>query len=461
MNRLANKIFKRNLYDRIPSDDLMSRQRFVLFRIFSFSAFIAAVAVGIQEQLMLRNPGFLPPFLFLLGIIFITNYFLVNAVHKLPLAYSILLIACFLLIHVQAYNSGGIKNSGTIYLCVPVLSAFMLLGTRWGKFYTGLIAVHIIYLYFITEFTNWTNYDLFSNDMHLINQDFMITMVVAFILVAAQSSYLHSGKNIIIEKITESRNQLALKNRQLEEYTRDLEKTNRELDKFASIVSHDLKAPLRAIGNLTGWIEEDAGDSFPPDVKANFNTIKGRVKRMEDLINAILDYSKADKQETSNEDFFSTKTLVENTVEFIGRPENLVLEISDSLPSMTSDRTRMEQVFSNLVSNAIRYNDKEKIQIRIDVVDQKDGWLFSVKDNGPGIDPKYHEKIFVIFQTLNRRDEVESTGVGLAIVKKIIEDQGGKIWVESELGKGSDFKFLWPKSKKVKETALIAAAIMV
>src|SRR6185369_4173881 len=125
MHKILSKIFRRNLYEKIPGDDLMSRQRFVLFRIFSLSAFMAAIAISIQEQLTFANPGFLPPFLFLLGIVFITNYFLVNEVHKLPLAYSILLIACFLLIHVQAYNSGGIKNSGTIYLCVPVLSAFM------------------------------------------------------------------------------------------------------------------------------------------------------------------------------------------------------------------------------------------------------------------------------------------------------------------------------------------------
>ena len=91
----------------------------------------------------------------------------------------------------------------------------------------------------------------------------------------------------------------------------------------------------------------------------------------------------------------------------------------------------------------------------------ENGWTFSVKDNGPGIDPKFHEKVFVIFQTLNRRDDVESTGVGLAIVKKIVEDEGGKIWIESEPGKGADFKFFWPKVKKVKEAALIAAVMVV
>ena len=461
MNKILNRIFRRNLYERIPSDDLMSKQRFALFRIYSISAFIAAVAVSIQEQLTFENPGFLPPLLLILAIVFISNYFMVRHIHNLPMAYGILLIASFFLIHIQAYNTGGIKNSGTIYLCVPVLSAFMLLGTKWGKLFTGLVVLHIIYLFFITEYTGWTNYDLFGNNMNEINQDFMITMTVAFILVAAQSSYLHSGKNIIIEKITESRNQLAAKNIQLEEYTRDLEKTNRELDKFASIVSHDLKAPLRAIGNLTGWIEEDAGETFTPEVKANFNIIKGRVKRMEDLINAILDYSKADRQVISDEVKFDTKQLIEETVDFIGRPGNLSLNLSDRLPTITSDRTRMEQIFSNLINNAIKYTDKKDIEVNVGVEENKDGWIFSVKDNGPGIEKQYHEKVFVIFQTLNRRDDVESTGVGLAIVKKIIEDQGGKIWVESELGKGADFKFFWPKMKKQKETALIAATILV
>ncbi len=461
MNKLLNRVFRRNLYERIASDDLMSKQRFVLFRIYSISAFVAAVAVSIQEELTFENPGFLPPFLLVLAAVFITNYFLVNKIEKLPLAYGILLMASIFLIHIQAYHTGGIKNSGTIYLCVPVLSAFMLLGTRWGKIFTGLVVFHIAYLYVITEYTGWTDYALFGDNMHEINQDFMITMMVAFVLVAAQSSYLHSGKNIIIEKITESRNQLAMKNRQLEEYTIDLEKTNKELDKFASIVSHDLKAPLRAIGNLTGWIEEDAGETFTPEVKANFNIIKGRVKRMEDLINAILEYSKADRNVVSDAVKFDTKELVAETVDFIGKPGNLTLELSDSLPVITSDRTRMEQIFSNLINNSIKYTDKEQIHVRVSAEEQKDGWVFSVKDNGPGIDPQYHEKVFVIFQTLNRRDDVESTGVGLAIVKKIIEDEGGKIWVESEPGKGADFKFFWPKSKKQKEGGLIAATIIV
>ncbi|MCX6291457.1 MAG: ATP-binding protein [Bacteroidetes bacterium] len=461
MNKVLSKIFRRDLYDRISPDDLMSKQRFVIFRIYSLSGFVASILVSIQEQLTFDNPGILPALLIVLAVTMIINYLAVNDIQKLPLAYWILLIASFLLIHVQAYNTGGVRNSGTIYMSVISLAAFMLLGTRGGKFFTIIIVAHVVFMYVITEYTTWTSYKMFSDNIHEINQDYMITLSVAFILVAAQSSYLHSGKNIIIEKITESRNQLAAKNIQLEEYTRGLEKTNKELDKFASIVSHDLKAPLRAIGNLTGWIEEDAGDTFTPEVKANFDIIKGRVKRMEDLINAILDYSKADRQAAAEEVKFDTKKLIEETVDFIGKPANLTLTLSDQLPTITSDYTRMEQIFSNLINNAIKYTDKDEIKIHIGVEDQKDGWIFSVKDNGPGIDKQYHEKVFVIFQTLNRRDEVESTGVGLAIVKKIIEDQGGKIWVESEPGKGADFRFFWPKFKKQKESALIAATIVV
>jgi light-regulated signal transduction histidine kinase (bacteriophytochrome) len=318
----------------------------------------------------------------------------------------------------------------------------------------------VIVLYYLTEYTSITSYSLFNNDLKLIHQDALNTFVFAIFLVAAQSNYLNSSKNVIIERITEQKNQLEISNRRLQEYTVSLEKSNKELDKFASIVSHDLKAPLRAIGNLTGWIEEDAGDSLKGEVKANFDMIKQRVKRMEDLINAILDYSRADRVQ-SEEVRFDVKNLVEETIEFIGKPQNVSIHVSDDLPVVVSDKIRLSQVFSNLIENGIKYNNKKDINIDITSEEQPDGWIFSVRDNGPGIEKQYHERIFIIFQTLNRRDDVESTGVGLAIVKKIIEDQGGKIWVESEPGNGADFKFFWPRVKKYREPGLIAATIIV
>jgi light-regulated signal transduction histidine kinase (bacteriophytochrome) len=128
---------------------------------------------------------------------------------------------------------------------------------------------------------------------------------------------------------------------------------------------------------------------------------------------------------------------------------------------MRAERVKLQQIFLNLIHNAIKYNDKEDVLVEVGFEDAGTEWKFFVKDNGPGIEPRYHDKIFVIFQTLNARDEVESRGVGLAIVKKIIEEEGGRIWVESDKGKGATFFFTWPKLKKVSpEDALLAEAVL-
>jgi signal transduction histidine kinase len=455
MKKLLRKLFKQSVYDSIPYDDLMLKQRFALFRIFAFTGFLVSLMMAVQYYFV-DPTAVLPPLLVVLALVIITSFYLTNDYRKLPIAYAISLSAAFLLIHFQAYNTGGVKNTGTMYFCVLILCAFMLLGPKAGKWFTAYSILSVISLFYFTEYTSFTSYSLFNNDPHVINQDTLTTFIFALFLVAAQSGYLNSGKNVIIERITEQKNQLEISNRKLQEYTKHLEKTNRELDKFASIVSHDLKAPLRAIGNLTDWIEEDAGATFTADTRANFNTIKQRVKRMEDLIQAILDYSKADRKE-GEEVKVDTKKLVDDSIDFIGRPENTKFVVDENLPVIKTDQTRLSQVFTNLIGNAIKYNDKATPEISISVEEKQNDWEFSIKDNGPGIDPKFHEKIFVIFQTLNRRDEVESTGVGLAIVKKIIEDQGGSIWVESQAGKGADFKFLWPKVKKQKDAALRAA----
>jgi signal transduction histidine kinase len=460
MKIFLRKLLRRELYERIPKDDLMAKQRFTLFRIYSFTGFMASIVTAIQTSITFSQTSFLSILLIALAVSIMANFLLVEKVEKLNSAYAISLIAGFLVVHIQAYNAGGVMNSGTIYMCVIIMTAFMLLGPKGGKWFTGFAIVNVVLLYCLTEFTTLTSYSLFNNDPGLIHQDALNTFIFALFLVAAQSNYINSSKNVIIERITDQKNQLEISNRRLQEYTVTLEKTNKELDKFASIVSHDLKAPLRAIGNLTGWIEEDAGESMSGEVKANFGMIKQRVKRMEDLINAILDYSRADRVQ-SEEIRFDVKNLVDETVDFIGKPENVSIEVSDELPVIVSDKIRLSQVFSNLIENGIKYNDKKEKKIKISSEENREGWTFAVQDNGPGIEKQYHDRIFVIFQTLNRRDDVESTGVGLAIVKKIIEDQGGKIWVESEPGQGAEFKFFWPRVKKQREVGLIAAPILV
>ncbi len=262
-----------------------------------------------------------------------------------------------------------------------------------------------------------------------------------------ETKFIFIESNVTVRKVAEEK---------MKQYMDNLEKSNAELDKFAYVVSHDLKAPLRAIGNLTGWIEEDMGEKLDNDIRGHFNTIKGRVLRMEGLINGILDYTKAAK-DGANIETFSAEELVRDSIDLIGAPANAVINIRENMPVMNSEKVKIQQLFLNLIHNAVKYNDKEDIQVEIGVEDKGKEWQFYVKDNGPGIEQRYHEKIFVIFQTLNARDEVESRGVGLAIVKKIIEEAGGKIWVESEKGKGAAFYFTWLKEKKknVEETLML------
>ena len=252
---------------------------------------------------------------------------------------------------------------------------------------------------------------------------------------ANSEQFIFIESDITPRKIAEER---------MQQYNVNLEKSNKELDKFAYVVSHDLKAPLRAIGNLTGWIEEDMADRLPEDVRGHFNIIKGRVVRMEGLINGILDYTKAAKNGGELQKF-NSEDIIRESIDLIGVPSNAVIHIRENMPQMEAEKVKLQQIFMNLINNAVKYNDKQDIQVDIACEDLGAEYKFSIKDNGPGIESKYHEKIFVIFQTLNARDEVEARGVGLAIVKKIIEEEGGRIWVESEKGEGSNFCFTWPK----------------
>jgi signal transduction histidine kinase len=366
------------------------------------------------------------------------------------------------LLHTVAYSCGGIRTAGTMYWGVIVLYAFMLLGKKAGQYFAVFVIVHIVYLFLISTYTNLTSFDLFKNDTALINQDFLTNAILSIFLIASQSSYMQSGRNVVIQRLTKSKEELEFKNQKLEEqnnllneYTHRLEKTNHELDKFVSVASHDLKAPLRAIGNLAFMIEEDAGNYLPLEARQNLTSILSRVNRMDHLMNALLEYSRIGNAK-GEEGTVNVKDIIDSLPFFTMVNERAELVVKNSLPVLFNDRIKLSRVFANLVDNAIKFSDKEKIMIEISCEEIHDTYIFSVRDNGPGIDKIHHEKVFVLFQTLQRRDEFESMGVGLAITKKIIEERGGKIWVESKRGEGADFRFTIPKDSGRKPASLVA-----
>ena len=223
-----------------------------------------------------------------------------------------------------------------------------------------------------------------------------------------------------------------------------LEQRNHELDAFVYMVAHDLKAPLRSIANLSEWIEEDLIDRIEGDERQQFELLRQRVKRMDALIDGLLRYSRVGSQELERETVDVTQ-LVADTIDSLDLPANFRIE-SSSLPTLAAKRILLAQIFANLISNAIKHHDRSEGLIEIGVVDLGSQYQFSIGDDGPGIPPgAARERIFEMFQTLKPSISTENTGIGLAMVKKIVEGEGGRIWLDLDRARGACFCFTWPK----------------
>jgi light-regulated signal transduction histidine kinase (bacteriophytochrome) len=231
---------------------------------------------------------------------------------------------------------------------------------------------------------------------------------------------------------------------ELADKAKALERSNRELGQFAYITSHDLKAPLRAIANLSRWIEEDIEESLTPDTRKQMDLLRGRIHRMEALIEGILQYSRVGRVSVDMVEV-DVAALLSEVIDTLAPPAGFNIEIAPGMPTLHTTRVCLSQVFANLIGNAVKYHDRDDGHIQVSVEDEGDFYRFSVADDGPGIANEYHKKVFTIFQTLQARDTVESTGIGLTLVKKIVEEQGGVIKLESALGEGAIFHFSWPK----------------
>lgn len=223
---------------------------------------------------------------------------------------------------------------------------------------------------------------------------------------------------------------------------RELQSANEELSNFAYVASHDLKAPLRAIASLAQWISTDQAERLDDEGREQLTLLLGRVKRMDRLIDGILQYSRVGRvRETRT--VVDLNELVAETVDLLAPPPNVRVHVG-RLPVVTVERTRAQQLFQNLIGNAIQYMDKPQGEIRVDCERSGEHWHFRVADNGPGIEPRHWDRIFLMFQSLAPRDRTESTGIGLSLVKKIVETHGGRVWVESRIHEGSTFHFTLP-----------------
>ncbi|MFK8183019.1 MAG: ATP-binding protein [Phormidesmis sp.] len=233
-------------------------------------------------------------------------------------------------------------------------------------------------------------------------------------------------------------------NHKLAKTARLLKKRNRELDEFAYVASHDLKAPLRAITNLSEWLEEDLAGNISEDSQSYLTLIKSRADRLDRFIQGLLNYSRAGRENVEATDV-KTQPFIQEILDNLLIPETLTLTQTGPSLTLHTQQILLQQVLTNLISNAIKYHDKPNGTVAITVEDTSPFVTFSVTDDGPGIDSQHHQQIFGVFQTLNSKDDIDSTGIGLSIVKKLVETQGGKISLQSAPGEGSTFTFSWPQ----------------
>ena len=224
-----------------------------------------------------------------------------------------------------------------------------------------------------------------------------------------------------------------------------LEQRNQELDRFAYIVSHDLKAPLRAIANLSTWIEEDLADKMDEATRHHITLLRSRVHRLDKLINGLLAYSRVGRVDTQTQ-LVEVSQILRDIIDLLELPDNCRIEIQGEMPIFTTQIVPLQQVLSNLIGNAVKHNCDRPNQIVISVRDLEGFYEFAIADCGKGIAPEDRDRIFTIFQTLDTKERQENTGIGLSIVKKAVENQGGMITIESEVNVGTTFRFTWNKN---------------
>ncbi len=303
----------------------------------------------------------------------------------------------------------------------------------------------------IIGFTTLEEYDVAEAELFLADDK---TAFEKGICIVTEDLHMPDGQHIIVETV---------KRRFEDEYgkayilgvcrnvtrrehlIRELKKANDELDDFTSIASHDLKSPLNAIKRLLEWIEEDCKALLPEEHLENLNLVMNRADRMQVLLDDLLRYARIDQGDISTAEI-NLAEVKHDVTQLLDLPKNITVNIDEGM--LTVPVVPFKTVMLNLIGNAIKHNDKAEGLVKVTMLDSRHHYIIEVSDNGPGIEPKYFDRIFQLFQTLRSRDELEGSGIGLSVVMKHLNNFDGKIEVESDGKLGSTFRVYWPKKAK-------------
>lgn len=347
----------------------------------------------------------------------------------------IFLWALGLAIFIAALQQGGVAAHTPLLVCLIPIFAGVMLG-EWACFVTAVICAVVICAMFIASHINLAQS---SGPAFTQGEAFLTAVRVLVVLTAAATI-------IVFQRTTQSalRRMLA-KGAELQHTAQELRRSNGELEQFAYASSHDLRAPLRGINALAGWIEEDLEKVMNDESRENIKLMRGRIARLERLLDDLLTYARAGRVSAAVRRVDAGQ-MVQDIAELVA-PETAAVSIMNALPVFETAQAPFEQVVRNLIQNAIKHHDQPRQTIKVSCRDQGDTYEFAVADDGPGIAAEFHERIFGVFETLKSRDEVEGSGMGLAIIKKTVESAGGSVAIESdpEQARGTTFRFTWPK----------------
>jgi light-regulated signal transduction histidine kinase (bacteriophytochrome) len=331
-----------------------------------------------------------------------------------------------------------------IYMTFIILKAILIKRSESILLLSSLLLGSIIFYFHVIFFLGGNGYEIIYVNFGYIFVFLLLSMLLMKRFSDSFQELERSKELALLQKkeISIKSSQVSNLNQELGQNLKLLENYNKELDDFNHIVSHDLKSPLIALHALASFIEEDLKMTMNKETKNHLTLLKDVVSKMDALINGLLEYSKVAKGNKSKE-LFSLNELLRTVTTVVDYQNKSTINLPVTDLEIHANKVELDHVFQNLIGNAIKHNDKEHAIINISVSKQLKEYVFSVSDNGPGIHPKYHTKIFKMFSQLSVNNDVESTGIGLAIVNKIIYENHGVVSIDSEEGIGVKINFSW------------------
>lgn len=443
MKSALKRIFSLHSFEEsIVNSDLRTRQRLRIFKSGTIISIFVYTGFLIQVLVVLPGNKFLPIAMSLLGVATFFNHILLNYHKKISIAFPVLLGIWCLLIHIDTYYSGGIRNSANFYFAVVILTGYMLLGKPGGKAIALFAVLHLIYFYIISTNTTWITYDLVGKSPALVDLYFFLSTTVSLLALTFQAGYIERSKNEIIADIILGKDELKKSEQMLENKNIALERKNEELEQFAYVASHDLQEPLTTLTGMVQLLQRKYAGKFDENADSAFEFMLSSSARMKTVIKDLLEYSKLGYQGKLMQ--IDCNSMLQELLADLSKiiaDTQATIEYEE-LPVITGFATEIKLLFQNLLINAMKFR-KENVApvIKISFRKQENYWHFTVTDNGIGIEENNFEKIFVIFQRLHQQSAYKGSGIGLAHCKKIVALHQGDILVNSVPMEGSTFHF--------------------